>query len=81
MALRCPRSVKPWEQVADPSDLVVGDAAEHIGELGVQVDVIEFRRLDRLKAIGADLPPPAELTKRRFFRPRATGFITSRDGS
>jgi hypothetical protein len=37
----------PWEQLIDPRDLVVGDAAEHIGEPGVRVDAIEFRRLDQ----------------------------------
>ena len=44
--LRCGHGVTPGQQLVDPGDLMVGDAAEHIGEPGLRVDAIEFCRFD-----------------------------------
>ena len=35
-------SVLPRQQLVDPVDLVVGDAAEDIGEPGLRIDVVEL---------------------------------------
>ena len=47
LRLRCGRSVTPTQQLVDPSDLVVGDAAEHIGEPCLPIDAVQLGALDQ----------------------------------
>lgn len=45
--LRCLRSVTPGQQLVDPDDLVVGDAAEDVGEPGLRIDSVQLGALDQ----------------------------------
>ena len=56
------RSVTPRQQLVDPGDLVVGDAAEYVGEPGLRIDAVQLGAFDQgvgdrrrlAAALGAD---------------------------
>ena len=47
----------PRQEFVEPVDGVIGDASKHVGEPGLRIDVVEFRRHDQRRhergAIGA----------------------------
>jgi hypothetical protein len=45
--LRSVSSVAPRHELIEFCDLVVGDAAEHVGELGMRINAVEFCRFNR----------------------------------
>ena len=45
--LRSVLSVTPRQEFIQPCDLVVGDAAQNVGEPGLRVDAAEFGRFDQ----------------------------------
>ena len=47
--------VAPWQQLVDAVDLMIGDAAEGIGQPGLRADVIRFGRFDQRVGDGGRL--------------------------
>jgi putative transposase len=47
LLLRCLGSVTPGEQLVQPSDLVIGNLAQHPGEPGLGVYVVQFGGFDQ----------------------------------
>ncbi len=45
--LRCCGSVTPGQQFVEPGDLVIGDAAEDVGQPGLGIDAVEFGGLNQ----------------------------------
>ena len=45
--LRCRSSVTPGHQLVEPCDLLLGDAAEDVGESGLWIDAIQLRGLEQ----------------------------------
>ena len=48
-ALAPDRSVTPGQQLVDPRDLVVGDAADHIGEPGMRIDAVQLGAFEMVR--------------------------------
>ena len=45
--LRCRGSVTPGHEFVQPSDLVLGDTAEHVGQPGLLIDTVELGGFDQ----------------------------------
>ena len=45
--LRCLGSVTPGHQFVEPGDLVIGDAAEHVGQPSLRIDAIQLGGFDQ----------------------------------
>jgi hypothetical protein len=57
-------SISPGQQLVDPIDLVIGDAAKHIGQPSLRIDAVELGRLDKRVRDGSRLS--SALRRERF---------------
>ncbi len=58
--LRSGLSVTPRHEFIQLCDLVVGDAAENVGQPGLWIDAVELGGLNQGIGDGADLPPRSD---------------------
>ena len=47
VAVTLPWQRTPGHQFVEPSDLVIGDAAEHVGQPGLRIDAIQLGGFDQ----------------------------------